>query len=401
MEITAAQVAERVRLGEDSHHEFKSVLHRLPTASEIAEDVVAFANSGGGRIWFGVEEARVGQGPHVVTGVPDVGSADAVLRTAAQACREGVDPPLHCEHTKLEYEGRLLVVTTVPAFAPQRPYMTSKGIPLVRDGTMKRRATPEENRTLVISAAAGALLPDEAPVSGTSEAELDAEHMDAYYRRRFAEPLPAPGAQRSQILRNMKVVASSGELSLMGLLCFGRVRTRLPWARVIAAREPGTELGASQMLDRKDIDGPLDRQIREAGAFVMTYVPASSQIAGMASETPQPALPEDAVREAVCNAVAHRDYAVASQVLIHVFDDRVQIISPGRLLNTVTIEQMRTGTVHVERNPLIASVLAAWGLMTERGTGIHRMRRAMSDKGLPEPEFELYAGSLSVTLRWK
>lgn len=400
METTAAQVEERLRLGEDSHNEFKSVLHRLPTAAEIAEDVVAFANAGGGRIWFGVEDVRPGEGPHVVTGVPDVGSADALLRTAAHACRDGVNPPVHCEHAKVECEGRIVVVTSVPAFAPQRPYMTSKGVLLVRDGTQKRPATSDEIRTLAVSAAAGAVLPDEVPVPGTSETDLDAEHLDAYHRRRFVEPLPDAGPERTQLLRNLKVVGPSGELSLMGLLCFGRARTRLPWARVIAAREPGTELGASETLDRKDFDGPLDRQIRETVEFVLLHVPSPSRIAGVESETPEPALPPEVVREAVCNAVAHRDYAVASQVLVHVFADRVQIVSPGRLLNTVTIEQMRTGAVHVERNPLVASVLAGWGLMTERGTGIHRMRKLMAEKGLPEPEFALQGAALSVTLRW-
>ena len=112
-------------------------------------------------------------------------------------------------------------------------------------------------------------------------------------------------------------------------------------------------------------------------------------------------LPLEAVREAVRNAVVHRDYAVYAQINITVYDDRLEVVSPGRLLNSVTVEAMKQGAVHLVRNPLIATVLAKRRLMTEQGTGVWRMMKVMQQWGLPAPEIEERGPSLMVTLRMK
>ena len=113
------------------------------------------------------------------------------------------------------------------------------------------------------------------------------------------------------------------------------------------------------------------------------------------------ALPLEAVREAVRNAVVHRDYAVYAQINLTVYDDRLEVVSPGRLLNSVTVEAMKQGAVHLVRNPLITTVLAKRRLMTEQGTGVWRMMKLMEQRGLPPPEIEERGPSLMVTLRMK
>lgn len=186
----------------------------------------------------------------------------------------------------------------------------------------------------------------------------------------------------------------------MGLLCFGKDPQRhLPWARVTAVRNPGTEVGLD-VLDRKEFGGTIERQLHAAEEFVMRHLAAPVRIRGFEPETPEYALPLEAVREAVRNAVAHRDYAVTAQILITMYDDRLEIVSAGRLLNSMTIDAMKLG-VHAERNPLIASFLAKRHLITERGTGVPRMLKLMRQRDLPEPEFEERGPSLIVTLRMK
>ncbi|MEW6751252.1 MAG: ATP-binding protein, partial [Candidatus Latescibacterota bacterium] len=125
--------------------------------------------------------------------------------------------------------------------------------------------------------------------------------------------------------------------------------------------------------DRKDLTGPLLDLIDDTQRFLRIHLPIAHRIRGFEPE-PRPELPEAALREAVVNAVAHRDYTVQGPVRLFVFDDRVDIHTPGRPPNTVDEPAMRAG-VHVVRNPRIYARLSDAGLVTRAGTGIPRMIR--------------------------
>lgn len=398
MDLTPEKIAEVLRLGEDSGNEFKSVQRGRPHADELAEQIVAFANSGGGRLWLGVEDDSA------VTGVGDRRAADDLLKLLDDVCQNNVVPPVACRHSKHEIGGVLLIVTSVPAYAPARPYRTRRGIHYVRGGASVRVASPDDIRRLVMSAAAGVKVPDELPVDGTSLEDLDLARFGGYYRLAYEDVPPLDQADLERLLRNLRILAGD-ELSLMGLVCFGREPQRvLPWARIIAVRSPGTEVSLD-FLDRKDFNGTLEAQIAAAEEFLLHHLASPVAIRGFEPETPttgmrtEHTLPLEAVREAVRNAVAHRDYAVYAQINVTLYDDRLEVVSPGRLLNSVTVEAMKQGGVHLVRNPLIATVLAKRRLMTEQGTGVWRMVKLMQQWGLPAPEIEERGPSLLVTLR--
>jgi ATP-dependent DNA helicase RecG len=394
MELTPEAIAQTLRLGEDSANEFKSVRVQVPRPDDLAELIVAFANSGGGRIWFGVEDDGS------VSGVGDRAASDRLLILLDEVCQQNVVPPIACRHVKVEHAGGVLVVTQVPGYGAGRPYRTRRGVYYVRGAASLRIASPDEVRRLVLSASAGAQVPDEAPVGGTGTDDVDLDHFREYYRDAYEEDPPTEAAELERLLRNLRVLTPEG-LSLMGLLCFGRDPQRhLPWARITAARSPGTDVGL-EVLDRKDFRRMLERQIEAAEEFVTRHLSAPARIQGFEPERPEPALPLEAVREAIRNAVVHRDYAVHAQINVTVYDDRLEVVSPGRLLNAVTVEAMKLGAVHVERNPLIATVLAKRHLITERGTGVRRMVVVMRRRGLPEPEIEERGPSLIVTLRMR
>ncbi|MBI2215955.1 MAG: putative DNA binding domain-containing protein [Candidatus Rokubacteria bacterium] len=392
MDLTPEAIARVLRLGEDTANEFKSTRHGLPRPDDIAQVVVAFANSGGGRLWFGIEDDAT------VSGVGDRDAADALLRLLDDVCQNNIAPPIACRHVKVEHDARVLIVTQVSGYGPGRPYRTQRGVYYVRGGASVRIASQDEVRRLVLSAAAGAAVPDELPVRGTGLDDLDTVGFQAYYREIYEETTPADQLELERLLVNLRILTAEG-LSLMGLLCFGKDPQRaLPWARVTAVRAPGTDVGL-EMLDRKDFNGTLEQQVQATEQFIARHLASPASIRGFESERPEHVLPLEVVREAVRNAVAHRDYAVAAQINVTVYDDRVEVVSPGRLLNTVSIEAMKLGAVHIERNPLICTVLAKRNLMTERGTGVRRMMIVMKQRGLPEPEFEERGPSLIVTLR--
>ena len=108
-------------------------------------------------------------------------------------------------------------------------------------------------------------------------------------------------------------------------------------------------------------------------------------------------LPEDALREAVVNAVCHRDYfEKGARVMVEIFDDRVDIVSPGGLCKGITSKNF--GTVSITRNSIIASMFFRINYIEQMGTGIRRMRNATREANVAEPEFE-FSGFFKVTFR--
>jgi ATP-dependent DNA helicase RecG len=104
------------------------------------------------------------------------------------------------------------------------------------------------------------------------------------------------------------------------------------------------------------------------------------------------------LREAVVNAIVHRDYTIRSQIRIFVFDDRIEIMNPGRLPDTVTLDNILLG-IHVERNPILVTFLSRLGFVSRIGTGIPRMIRLMRQHGLPDPQFQIVDHEFRVVLR--
>ena len=150
----------------------------------------------------------------------------------------------------------------------------------------------------------------------------------------------------------------------------------LPFAQINAARFPGDD-SAVEPIDRKDQTGRLFDLIEDARRFLELHLAAPHEIAGFAPER-KPELPAEALREAIVNAVAHRDYTVPGPIRLFIFNDRVEIHTPGRAPNTVTEGAMRAG-VHVVRNPRIYTRLWDAGLVTGAGTGVRRIIRLIRE----------------------
>jgi ATP-dependent DNA helicase RecG len=149
---------------------------------------------------------------------------------------------------------------------------------------------------------------------------------------------------------------------------------------------------SGEPLDRKDLTGRLLDVIDQAKRFLYLHLRIPHEIRGFEPE-PKPELPEEALREAIVNAVAHRDYTVHGPVRLFVLDDRIEVHTPGRAPNTVDEEAMRAG-VHVVRNPRIYARLSDAGLVTRAGTGVRRIIRLVReatglDVGIAIREFEV------------
>jgi predicted HTH transcriptional regulator len=212
-----------------------------------------------------------------------------------------------------------------------------------------------------------------------------------------AEAPVYPSAQATALLLSMGVLREEGgnlRPTVAGLLAVGRSpQAALPEATVQCARFRG--VGADEFLDRVEISGNLPQQLRQAQVFVRRNTALAARIGGLERED-VPEYPTIAVREAIVNALLHRDYSRTAKTNINIFDNRLEIISPGGLLPTLSIDDL-DGT-HEPRNRALGALLLWLRVAESWGTGIRRMREAMKAAGLPEPVLQNSEGWFRVTL---
>jgi ATP-dependent DNA helicase RecG len=227
-------------------------------------------------------------------------------------------------------------------------------------------------------------------VAGASFNDLDLEKVRSYLatldetadERSNTADDPAKRLESLGLVQN---VVHEYRPTTVALLLFGKQPQKyLPQASIKLARFRGTDVDGI-IADRKEVFGTLDKLIEDTARFVTNNMRVQGRIDGL-YRADVPEYPLVAVREAITNAVAHRDYSVMGQkVTVRMFDDRLEVESPGGLAGSVTLETL--GQKRYSRNPLLARLMYELRLIEEMGTGIRRMRRAMAELGSPAPDF--------------
>ncbi|GAB6275603.1 MAG: ATP-binding protein [Rectinema sp.] len=380
---TRSELLEKIRLGEDSFLELKEVRFagekvKGPLQDDIADEFAAFANSRGGVVLFGVDDST-----REVLGIP-LDKLDAVESLVKQACEDSVKPPLApvIERMTLpDISGKEVPVLRVEVgqglFVHQSP-----GGYFHRVGSSKRPILPDHLARLFQQRSQSRIIRfDETPVPS---ATLD--DMSEPLWRRFA---PDNNIEhRESLLGKLGMAAKDLEgvlrPTVAGILMGCEFSERfLPNAYIQVVRYAGTDImpegNASYQIDAADIKGPLDMQIFGACDFIRKNMLVAAQKKGTSGRTDKPQFDMLAIFEAVTNAVAHRDYSMyGSKIRIRMFDDRLEIYSPGMLPNTMTPESLPFR--QSARNETIASLLARcpvksdWThrshIMDKRGEGV-------------------------------
>ncbi len=247
---------------------------------------------------------------------------------------------------------------------------------------------------------------DETPVSRTTIEDLDTAAFAHYYRQIFNLELAHAEVPLPRMLANMRfLVPDLGDdkrLSVAGLLLFGnQPQDFLYHARISAVRWAGNVAG-EEIIDRQEIGGRLPEQVKQAEAFTLRNTRLSTRIDGVQQEDTYE-YPRPVIREALVNAVAHRDYSLSgAQILLYIFADRWELRSPGTLPNGVTLDNIRTH-YSKPRNETVARVLFNLGYVNTLGSGVPRMIRLMKEHAGREPGFEVLEQQFLVRLwsRWR
>lgn len=352
------------------------------TARAVAETLAALANANGGMLVLG-RTAKGAPQSDVDTG--------ALAETVTEAARIA-DPPLVLPSPHaLDLETGPVLAVEVPAGLPH--IFSVQGLFLTRTaGRNRPLTTPELRRLLLERGDAGY---EAQVVDGATMDDLDEKRIVRYLDQvSFAA---TEDIAQALIARGCLTQRGDGELqpTVGGILLFGLNPQRfLRSAEIICVRYTGRDMGDEFV--RQDIGGTLADQIRQAEAFVASNMRRGMKISGFTREETSE-YPMPVVREAIVNAVAHRDYTVRGEgVRILMFSDRMQVYSPGRLPGHVTLENLKDE--RYSRNESIVAVLSDLGYIERLGYGIDRMIAAMQETGLPDPTFEETAAGFQVTL---
>jgi ATP-dependent DNA helicase RecG len=359
----------------------------LPEAASprrVGETLAALANAHGGVLVLGVNTA----------GQPAGLSSPELVRDQAEAAALTAEPPLVLPLPEIvTLDGRALCVVHVPPGLSQ--VYSIKGQYLTRAGKENRVMSTAELRNLLIARGEGHFEATVAP--GSSRADLDESAVERYLERLpgLAATSPSAALLARGCLKTAPQGDAEGVPTWAGLLLFGRnPQQYLPTAEINAVRYAGTTM--SDEFVREDIHGPLGEQIRRAEAFLVANMRRGMRIRGFTREEVTE-YPLAVAREAVVNAVAHRDYNVrGDSIRLLMFSDRMEVYSPGRLPGHVTLDNLLTE--RFSRNEVIVQVLSDLGFIERLGYGIDRMIAAMQEAGLPAPRFEETAAGFRVTL---
>lgn len=370
LQIIANRENSRVELKRDDCH-----------PDDLATEISALLNLEGGVILLGVEDDGA------ISGLTR--SREAAEEWVMNIARQNLQPAIIPVWTCMEIEvGKNVGVIELAADSPGKPYKARRGrawVTFIRAGSTSREATREEEGRLY--QAARLVRYEIKPVPDTGLEALDMDRIENYYQDVLKRSLPARTdlENRRRLLLNSDLLVEAGAgvgASVAGLLLFGKnPNRRLPQAGVTAVAFPGLEKEYNT-VDEERIRGPLTPRVSEDGDvvergvidrtvdFIKRNMGSVAYLDG-GRRIHKKSFPLDAVREAVVNAVVHRDYArEGTDIEVSLYRDRFEVISPGRLPNGVTVEKMKEGVVRVARNELLKEILRDYRYIEHYGMGV-------------------------------
>jgi len=380
-------IKELTHRGESQSLEFKE---SLKLKDEIGETVSAFSNSDGGTIIVGASDNG---------GVPGVDIGKNTLEELANYIKRNTDPHIF-PSVKIQEVGRESVVVVEVKGSAEKPVFF-KNHAYKRVGKTNQMISSSELRKLA-KESGGRVYWDERVCEDADLEDIEEEKVRWFLKEARHErglDINESSSVEDALLR-LKLLKAEKPTN-GAVLLFGRdPQRKFIQSEIKCIRFKGVGV-TGEMIDLRTVGGDVFDQLIEAEKFIFNNIALSAWIEdGKIQRQERWEYPPKAIREALANAISHRDYETTSRVQVRIFDDRMEFWNPGRLPEGWTVETLRHVHESIPGNPSIARQFFWVKYIEEVGTGTNKIIEWCIDWGLPEPEFEFTGTSLVVTL-WK
>lgn len=343
------------KLGEDSRRQFKV---DIKNANSLAAEMAAFANCEGGDIYIGIADNGDLEG---IT-IENVGRINQLISNAASQL---IRSPLNVSTQNIALDnGHVIIKLSVPK-GLDKPYFDKNGIIWLKCGSDKRKINSKEELKRVYQSV-DQFHADELPTKAGLE-KLDKLRFRDFLKDYYQQEFPATNSELLNLLQNLNLATVEGKLNLAGLLLFAE---NPEWVKpqfiIKAIRYPGNEIHTSRFIDSEDFVGPLDKLFKDALSFVMRNL-FKVQSKESINYPGSPEVPQAVFEELLVNALSHRDYLISAPIRLFIFDNRIEVVSPGHLPNNLTVDKIKAGNSNI-RNPIMVSFIAK-GILPYRGLG--------------------------------
>jgi ATP-dependent DNA helicase RecG len=368
--------------GESLFVEFKEA---LPNIDDFAAEICAFANTEGGMIILGVKDNGE------INGLKETKQLEEKIMNIG---RQNILPEISPNFFISEIQNKKIAAIEIFK-SPFRPHQTNKGVFYIRVGTTKRKASRDELGRIYQDA--GIISYDQCSVKESSLIDIDQNKVNQYFHQVYNKDIYNESIDIEQLFCNLKILKQEDlTVTVGGILLFGKDPQKFfPQAIIKLAVFEGNDI-TSKMIDKKEIKQTLPLQIDEIEKLIQLYMKKPSKIEGF-KRIYKTEYPIEAIREVVVNAIAHRNYSIyGSSIRIFMFKNRIEVYSPGRLPNTITLNNILYA--QQTRNHFIVRILSNLNYMETLGMGIQKIIRLMKENNNTEPKFEILDEEFKVTL---
>lgn len=354
--------------------EFKK---EIPTKQQIVKTIIGFCNLYGGRLVLGVEDNRQ------IIGIPEEKIdqiTESLHRSIYESCTPLIIPSIHTQRI----DEKVILFIEVSSGMTKPYYLTSEGMhkgTYCRMGTQTIKATPEMIQELQWQTRGRA--PDEMPVYHAHEEEIDKDSVNKFMSNRIQRAREYSADDLSYHYTLLIKEHNRSYPTIGGILLFGKdPQKHLTEAFIICTHFKG--VSGREALATRDITGDLFGQYEKALAFVLSQLNHSFVIKGAAKRFEELEIPEEALREMILNAIIHRNYQIPAPTKISIFDDRIEIFSPGNFPGPILPNQLEMGLTFI-RNKIIARIFREAGYIEKLGSGFLTLFETYRKKGLKLP----------------
>ncbi len=368
-----------IQQGEGQNLEFK-----LRPSEEIGKDICAFTNTNDGTIIVGISNSK------------DLIGTTTKMESQVASISHSCKPAIYPEIEQLKIEAKSILVIRIKKTGGIHSY---KNIAYKRVGSHNKPLSPDE--VIEFAKSTGKIQFDSQICQGVTLKDIDEERVKWFLKKAKAERNLGidPSASSEEALRKLNLIADD-KFTNTAILMFGKNPQRtFIQSEVRCAHFKGTK-AVKPFIDMKVIGGSVYEQIDQAEKFVLFNIKKAAWVdPGKIERQEKWEYPPDAIREAITNAIAHRDYYSSANVHISIFNDRIEVWNPGKLPPPLTPKDLKKEHKSIPTNPSLANLLFLIKYIERWGTGTNDIVKWCVEYKLPEPLFKEVMGGFTVILR--